>query len=924
MHTTCFINLSESNLKHCLLSTFIHFSGWRAFVILLSVYLVGCGGDQILTTQQEPDPVVVDVPIAFIKRFAPLNEDLVLVPQDLRIPNDFLPGAQLFVKPRASVSALAQNISDRAFFTEEEMLAATEAAPLAGYDVKDLSVSYDGSRLLFAMRAPEIADADDDEQPSWNIWQYDLTADMLSRVIPSDLDAGFGQDTSPTYLPDGRIVFSSTRQQANQALLLDEGKSQYQALDEDRDEIASVLHVMDGDGSDIQQISFNQSHDFQPTVLSSGKILFSRWDNVGNNNSINIYQMNADGSGLEMVYGRHSHNSDLADEALQFTQLAEQPNGQILAALRPFVSNNWGGEYVNIDIANYIDNTMPIASQTGLNGPAQVPALFDNILIDGNISPGGVFSAVFPLWDGSQRLLFSWSQCRVYDPEQVIDEGEGVSDVRTILPCDDELLTNLQIEAAPLIFGLWMFDPIENTQLVINVPEEGRFYTDVVAMQSRAFPADAQQAEKFDQDLKNQNLGQVHIKSVYDFAGVDATAQGIAVMADPTQTPVGDRGARFLRVVKGVSIPSEAVRDFDNSAFGRSQNQLMREIIGYVPIEPDGSVQFDAPANVPLAFSILDKNGRRIGERHQNWLQLAAGEVRTCNGCHTQDSKAPHGRADAEADSINDGAASTGNAFPNTNPALFADLGDTMAQTLGRIRGINYPSQDINFEDVWTDPAMQTPASSFVYSYAELQSSLPITAACALNWTSLCRIQIHFPAHIQPIFSLDRRVFDAGGVTLLEDQSCLSCHTPEGEDGLAQIPAAQLDLRATPSTDNANFLVSYRELMFGDNEQELVEGVLLDRLVIVTDQNGNTVFELDEEGELILDGEGNAIAVTRTVGVASSMSVNGALSSNRFFAPFNIGGAHDKWLTPVELKLLSEWLDIGAQYYNDPFKAPLN
>tara|TARA_R110002153_G_scaffold97124_2_gene231694 strand:- start:14802 stop:17525 length:2724 start_codon:yes stop_codon:yes gene_type:complete len=898
----------------------IHFSLSRAVAFLLCVYLIGCGGDQILTTEQKTDPVVVDVPIAYIKRPAPLDEDSALLAQDLRVPNDFFPGAQLFIKPRASVSAIEKNISDRAFFSEQEILAATETSPLAGYDVKDLFVSYDGTRLLFAMRAPEIEDADDDEQPSWNIWQYDLTADILSRVITSDLNAEFGQDTSPAYLPDGRIVFSSTRQQANQALLLDEGKPQYQALDENRDQIASVLHVMDGDGSDIQQISFNQSHDLDPMVLSTGKILFSRWDNVANNNSINIYQMNADGSGLEIVYGRHSHNSELTDEALQFTQLAEQPSGQLLAALRPLDSNNWGGEYVNIDIANYIDNTVPIASQIGLTGPAQVSAVFDNVVIDGSISPGGVFSAVYPLWDGSERMLFSWSQCRIYDPEQVLVEGE----VRTILSCDDELITDPQIEAAPLLFGLWMFDPIENTQLVINVPEEGQFYTDIVAMQARAFPADAQQSEEFDQDLANNGLGRVHIKSVYDFAGIDVTEQGIAILADPTQTPIDDRPARFLRVVKAVSIPTEEVQDFDNSAFGRSSNQLMREIIGYVPVEPDGSVLFDVPANVPLAFSVLDKNGKRVSERHQNWMQLVPGEVRTCNGCHSRDSEAPHGRADAEADSINLGAANTGSPFPNTNPALFADLGDTMAQTSGRINGINYPTADINFEDIWTDPAKQTQAVSFVYSYADLQSPLPVTVACAVNWTNLCRIQIHFTEHIQPILSLDRQKFAEDGVTLLEDQSCLTCHTPEGEDGLAQVPAAQLDLRATPSTDNADFLTSYRELMFTDNEQELVEGALLDRLVIVTDENGDIVFELDEEGELILDGEGNAIAVTQTVSVANSMSVNGARSSGRFFNIFNSGGAHQGWLTPAELKLLSEWLDIGGQYYNNPFVAPLN
>jgi hypothetical protein len=44
--------------------------------------------------------------------------------------------------------------------------------------------------------------------------------------------------------------------------------------------------------------------------------------------------------------------------------------------------------------------------------------------------------------------------------------------------------------------------------------------------------------------------------------------------------------------------------------------------------------------------------------------------------------------------------------------------------------------------------------------------------------------------------------------------------------------------------------------------------------------------------------------------------------SPRFFSRFNPGGTHAGWLTPAELKLISEWLDIGAQYFNDPFAVP--
>jgi hypothetical protein len=32
---------------------------------------------------------------------------------------------------------------------------------------------------------------------------------------------------------------------------------------------------------------------------------------------------------------------------------------------------------------------------------------------------------------------------------------------------------------------------------------------------------------------------------------------------------------------------------------------------------------------------------------------------------------------------------------------------------------------------------------------------------------------------------------------------------------------------------------------------------------------------------------------------------------------------HTGYLSPAELRLIVEWLDIGGQYYNDPFVAPV-
>ena len=60
------------------------------------------------------------------------------------------------------------------------------------------------------------------------------------------------------------------------------------------------------------------------------------------------------------------------------------------------------------------------------------------------------------------------------------------------------------------------------------------------------------------------------------------------------------------------------------------------------------------------------------------------------------------------------------------------------------------------------------------------------------------------------------------------------------------------------------------------------------------------------------------------VPVAASMSAGGARASTGFFSRFDAGGTHADWLTPAELRLIAEWLDIGGQYYNDPFMAPVN
>ena len=127
--------------------------------------------------------------------------------------------------------------------------------------------------------------------------------------------------------------------------------------------------------------------------------------------------------------------------------------------------------------------------------------------------------------------------------------------------------------------------------------------------------------------------------------------------------------------------------------------------------------------------------------------------------------------------------------------------------------------------------------------------------------------------------------------------------------GAAQVPAGQLDLTDGPSDDEPDQFKSYRELLFGDTELELQGGALVERQIQVgvDPVTGQPQFE--------------------PVEAAAPMSAAGARASTRFFGELEgaTGGVdHRDFMSPSELRLLSEWLDIGAQYYNDPFVAPEN
>ncbi|MEO8018414.1 MAG: hypothetical protein ABI769_11400 [Pseudomonadota bacterium] len=903
----------------------------RGLVFGVISLLAGCtqgpgGGGVGLASGQDPDPATVDFPIFYIRHPIPEDQDNVTRVRPFVEDDDY--SATLWKRDRASPGA-----------PESEITARLRVAPLGDpadrYDVKDLAVSADGLKVAFAMRGP-LDDADDeDEPPTWNIWEYNIATDALRRVISSDIIAEDGQDVAPSYLPDGRIMFSSTRQRQAKAILLDEGKAQFEAATEARNESAFVLHVMNGDGTAIHQISFNPSSDLYGQVLQNGRILFTRWDRAPGNDGLNLYTSNPDGTDTQLHYGKMSHLTGTPVDpntgvgpAIEFMRAREMSDGRLMVLTRERTDVDFGGNLTIIDANRFVDNTQPLLSNAGAAGPAQTRATANEVRTVPGPSRDGRFQSGFPLWDGSGRILVSWGQCRLLD----------TVDPTRIVPCTTDRLADPNAQTAPPLYSIWMFSPSQNTILPVMQPVEGVMVTEAIAAQPRV-PLPAVVVDKvapldLDADLVAEGAGLLSIGSVYDIMGQDqartsaGAATNIASVSNPTLTQYASRQVRFVRIEKPVSIPDDDdIADPDNSAFGPTG--VMREIVAYAPVEPDGSVRMKVPANIAFQISLLDVNGRRVSPVHRSWLQVRPGEVLQCNGCHLRTTAngataKVHGRKGLFNAAYNGGAAGS---FPGTVSTISADTGDTMARARSRVtsscmdslanevcgRASIIPSANLVYDEIWKTAA--APTDSFAYSYQQLTTESPANVGCFPVWTPTCRITIHYtgptarPGHIHPLWAVPR---PAGGVddgtgNFTFPQTCTNCHSrlDPVDPAVAQLPAAALELTDEPSDDEPLQLRAYRELLFSRPELELVGGVVVTRQIPLLDANGNQV----------VDDNGNPVFTNPQL--PASMGAGNARAS-RFFTVMN-NPRHAGMLTTAELRLLSEWLDIGAQYYNDPF-----
>ncbi len=151
--------------------------------------------------------------------------------------------------------------------------------------VGDVDLNFDADKLLFSMPG---------SHGRWHIWEIQADGAGLRQLTETEhIDV---ENYDACYLPDGRIVFASTRCFAGVPCI--RGKQN-----------VANLCIMDADGGNIRQLCFDQDHNWTPAMLNNGRVLFTRWEYSDTSHyfSILLFHMNPDGTGQSEYYGSNSY-----------------------------------------------------------------------------------------------------------------------------------------------------------------------------------------------------------------------------------------------------------------------------------------------------------------------------------------------------------------------------------------------------------------------------------------------------------------------------------------------------------------------------------------------------------------------------------------------------------------------------------------
>lgn len=450
--------------------------------------------------------------------------------------------------------------------------------------LRDADVSFDGTKILFSMRRNK---ADD-----YHLYEMGADGSQLTQLTFGSMIS----DTDAIYMPDGRIVFSSTRDpkfcQCNR-------------------HISNNIFAMESDGANIEQISFNDLADFHSSLMPDGRVIYSRWEYVDRyfGPSLGLWTINPDGTRLALFMGNNSWTPGamLDPRAIPGTD-------KVVCIYGSTHDLPWGALAV-VDRSKGLDGNEPVvhmwpeSGREFLNSDPKYNTDMNN------------------RWHVD---LFKKLNVRYEDPYPVHEVEKGLGGghffmVSKTLSGPLDSYKNRQGE--PVKMALVLVDVFGNEVTVYETGETGRNPFGAIPVAARKKPALIPQMMDHSREQGLFYVNDVYLGTGHEMTGVKK----------------GD--IKYLRIVE--APPKRTYDDLGGWGIDASQTAPMnwnltnnKRILGDVPVEEDGSAFFQVPADTFIYFMALDKDKQMV-QAMRSATVLRPGETQGCIGCHENRLQAP-------------------------------------------------------------------------------------------------------------------------------------------------------------------------------------------------------------------------------------------------------------------------------------------
>jgi hypothetical protein len=459
-----------------------------------------------------------------------------------------------------------------------------------------ISLSFDAKRILFDFR----------ENPGagFRIWEVNVDGTGLRQVsFPPPDEAQKAarwrpgwhtDDIHPCYLPDGKIIFSSTRCEHT---ILCGGSASL---------VAPGLHRMNADGSHVEQLTRSPVSEFCPVVLDDGRVMYHRWEYVDKGARVAkiVCSMNPDGSRAQELYG-------LADDDTTVYMYPQPLPGSnhrfVCVGTCHYPQGGCLGPILLVDFGMGIRGRGPDPDEPDfVRADPRFPVIniTPQVFIKRRMEPGWCFLGK----DGKYVMDRFGQQGHLYSHPFPVNDHQFLVSYK-VNPAD-------HFKDVPNAYSLYLIDTEGHHRAIHSDPALSCWHP--LPLVGRRVPPLVKSSRDPQYAASNQAL--CTVANVY---------QGMAGVA-PGEV-------KWLRVNEILPRYWSTGRRWTPSLSSSSWKAALwpRVQWGVVPVEKDGSAHFVVPANRAIFLEALDENFREL-QRERTYVNYAAGEVRSCTGCHGQ------------------------------------------------------------------------------------------------------------------------------------------------------------------------------------------------------------------------------------------------------------------------------------------------